>query len=143
MSIIISSHEFVKSRAAIFSRCPASRSVGELKMLETVQFLFDPALQLLARAAADPVPLLQQQLALPAIGLEIDGGNDLVADQHRQREISEQPLLLWHIGLEAMAIAKKQFAALALDDERIERREDVHGFGGGAAGFQRFGTSPM
>ena len=47
-------------------------------------------------------------------------GNDVFAHQDRQREIAEHPFFPGHIGLEAVAVAEKQFGALALDDQRIE-----------------------
>ena len=53
-------------------------------------------------------------------------GDDVLADQNGQREIAEQALFLRHIGFEAMTIAEEQFGALALDDQGIERREDMH-----------------
>src|SRR4030088_2450735 len=95
-----------------------------------MQLLLDAALQVLARvplrAVADPAPFLHQQFAALAIGLEVEGGDDVVADQNRQREITEHTLLLRYISLEAMPISEEQFGPLALDDERIERREDMN-----------------
>ena len=70
--------------------------------------------------------MLDLQLALLAIGLEIDGGNDVVADQHRQGEVAEHPLLLGHVGLEAVLVVEEQLQPLALDDERVEGGEDMH-----------------
>jgi hypothetical protein len=61
-------------------------SLAELKTLEAVQFLFDSPLQLLARAlhgATYPIPFLQKQFFLLAVGLEIERGDDLVAHQNR------------------------------------------------------------
>src|SRR6267142_2139586 len=114
-------------------RVPGSRTdalLRQLKPLETIQFFFDSALEVLARAPrgalADPAPFLHQKLLVLPVGLEIDGGDDVFADQHRQREIAEQALVLGHIGLEPMAVAEEQFGALALDDQGIERRENVH-----------------
>src|ERR1700730_320414 len=106
-------------------RHPSAGSISELKTLEAVQFFLDAALQFLARPLANPIPFLQQQFSVLAVGLQIDRGDDIISHQHRQREIAEHPLLLRHIGLEAMAVAEEQFGSLALDDEGIERREDV------------------
>src|SRR6266404_6709005 len=107
-------------------------SLRQLKPLEAVQRFLDAALKILARAAlravADPIPFLQQQFSASAIGLEIERGDDVVADQHRQREIAEHPLLPRHVGLEAMLVAEEKMGTLALNAERIERREDVHRF---------------
>src|SRR4051794_40917312 len=101
-------------------------SLRELKGLEAVQLFLDATLELAASAplfaVADPAPLLHQQFSVLAIGLEIECGDDVVADQHRQRKIAEQPLLLRHVSLEAMLVAEKQMGALALDDQGIERR---------------------
>src|SRR5258705_13737745 len=112
---------------------PGSRMdalLRQLKPLETIQFFLDSALEVLAQAPrgalADPAPFLHQQFPVLAVGLEVDGGDDVLADQHRQREITEQALFLWDIGLEAVTIAEEQFGALALDDQWIERRQDVH-----------------
>src|SRR5580693_1578904 len=105
-------------------------SLSQLKLLEPVQFVLDSPLQLLARAPrrgrADPVPFLRPQFVPLAIGLEIDGGNDVAAIQHRQREIAELALFPGNVSLEAMAVTEEQFGAFALDDEGIERRQDVH-----------------
>ena len=60
-------------------------------------------------AVADPGPFLHQQLPALAVGLQIDRGDDAVADQHRQGEIAELPLLLRHIGLELVVVAEEQF----------------------------------
>src|SRR5216684_6349014 len=100
-------------------------SLRELKPLEPVQLFLDSALQILARAprrGVDPAPFLHQQFAALAVGLQIDGGDDVFTHQNRQREIAEHPFFPGHIGFEAMAVAEKQFGALALNDERIERR---------------------
>src|SRR5262245_45158463 len=78
--------------------------VRELKPLEAVELLFDPPLQFLARvtfrrlALADPGPFLQQQFLVLPVGLEIDGRDDVVPDQDRQREIAELAFGLRHIG---------------------------------------------
>jgi len=104
--------------------------------LEAVQLLFDPLLERAARAAADPGPLLQQELALLAVGLEIDGGDDRVVDQNRQGEVAEAALLLRQIGLEAVLVVEEQLCPLALNHQRIERRQNVHdpGIDAGAIG---------
>ena len=77
------------------------------------------------RAVADPGPLLHQQFPVLAVGLEVERCDDAVADQHRQREVAELPLLLRQVGLELVVVAEEQLCALALDDQRIERRQDV------------------
>ena len=100
------------------SRTASSSSIAALRSLRD--------LALGGLAVADPGPFLHQQLLVLAVGLEIDGGDDVVADQHRQRKVAELALFLRHIGLELVAVAEEQFGALALDDQWIERREDVH-----------------
>src|SRR5438045_3760621 len=79
---------------------PRQNSLRQLKPLEAIELFLDAALVVLAHTArgalADPVPLLHQQFLVLAVGLEIDGGNDVFADQHRQRKIAEQALLFWH-----------------------------------------------
>src|SRR5690242_4594858 len=76
-------------------------SLRELKTLEAVQFFLDATLQEPAWLLADPRPFLHQQLLRLAIGFQINRRDDLIANQHRQREIAEHPLLLGYIGLEA------------------------------------------
>ena len=63
----------------------------------------------------DVVPFLDQELALLAVGLEIDRGDDVVAHQHRQREITELRFSFRHIGLEAVFVVEEELQALALD----------------------------
>src|SRR5262245_44000224 len=92
----------------------------QLEALEAVERRLDPGLVRARRAVADPGPFLHQELARRAVGLEVDGGDDGVAGQHRQREIAEHPLLLRHIGLEAVVVAEEEVEPLALDDERVE-----------------------
>src|SRR5258708_1414275 len=107
-------------------------SLPQLKPLETVELLLDPALQRLARVAfrglalADPAPFLHQELLVLPIGLEIQRGDDVAADHDRQREIAELALFLWHVSLEAVFVVEERVRPLALDDQRIEGREDVH-----------------
>src|ERR1700694_3793599 len=123
-------------------------SLRQLKPFEAVQLLLDAAFEVLARAAtrtsADPAPFLQQQFLPLAIGLEIERGDNVVADQNRQREIAEAPLFLGEIGLEAMFVIEKQVCPPALDDQRIERRENVHQFRSALARrLQRGGARPV
>src|SRR3954469_14826216 len=79
-----------------------SGSLRQLKPLEPVERFLDAALELIApaprSALADPAPFLHQQLFVLAVGLQIDGGDDLVTDEHRQRKVAEQALFLRHIG---------------------------------------------
>jgi hypothetical protein len=42
-----------------------------------------------------------------------------------------------------MLVAEEKMCPLALDDERIERRQDVHQFGRFAWALQRLGPRPM
>ena len=69
-------------------RVPKAPSFRELKPLEAVQFFLDAALEVLSRAplrgSADPAPFLHQQFAALAVGLEVDGGDDVVTSKNRQ-----------------------------------------------------------
>src|SRR5882762_4885450 len=100
----------------------ASRSARELEALEAVQCLFDSPFAQPARAVADPVPSLHQELLPLAIGLEINDGDDFVPDEHRLGEVAEPPLVLGDISLEAVLVAEEQMHPLALMDERVEGR---------------------
>src|SRR5215468_9195437 len=97
-----------------------------------MQLFLDAALQFASRLAPralafpDPGPFLHEELFLLPVGLEIKGGDDVLADQHGQREIAELALLLRHIGLKAMRIVEEEMRALALDDQGIEGREDMY-----------------
>src|SRR3954468_23690165 len=137
-------------------RVPGSRTdalLRQLKPLETMQFLLDAALVVLALGAAactlaDPAPFLHQEFLVLAVGLQIDGGDDVFANQHRQCEIAEQALFLRHVRLKSVAVVEKQFGALALDDQGVERREDVHrtvalAARRGAVRLQHFRPGPM
>src|SRR5262245_36677182 len=86
---------------------PRGPSFRELKLLEAVQFLLDATLQAHAPAVADPAPFLHQQFLLLTIRLQVDGGDDVVADENRQGEIAELPLFLWNVGFETVLVAKK------------------------------------
>jgi hypothetical protein len=72
---------------------------------------------------ANPGPFLNQQFLLLAIGLEVDGGDDFVADEHGQREVAMQPFIFGDISLEAVAIVKEKLKPFSLNDQRIERRQ--------------------
>src|SRR5690606_27691815 len=100
-------------------------SVAELEALEAREFLLDELLVGTGLPAVGPVPRLDQQLAGGAVGLEVEQGDDLVADQDGQGEVAELSLRLCHIGLEDVLVAEKQLQAGALDNERIERAEDM------------------
>src|SRR5882757_7364231 len=123
------SHSVVANQPAGRSQVPKGNSLRQLKPLEAIELFLDAALVFLARrpcgALADPTPFLHQQFLVLAVGLEIDGGDDVRAYQHRQREVAEQALFLGHIGLETVAVIEEQFSALALDNQGIERRENV------------------
>lgn len=69
----------------------------------------------------EPCPFPDRQRACVAIHLRIDGGDDPVADQHREREISQQPLCRVNIGFEPVLITVQGQQPLALDHERINR----------------------
>ena len=77
------------------------------KRLEAVQRLLDARLVAVA-GAVDPGPLLDEELAALAVGLEVDRGGDAVADEHRQGEVPEYAFRLRHIGLEAMVVAEEE-----------------------------------
>ena len=84
------------------------------------------------------------EFALLAIRLEIDRGDDFVADEDGQGEVAEFALGPWHIRFEDVVVAEEEFEALALDDQRIEGREDVHQALIRRRGrLERFGARPM
>src|SRR5215472_10648637 len=94
-----------RSQPAQVARVPARRSLPELKPLEAMQLFLDAALQRAPRLAlgllaqADPIPFLHQELFVLPVSLEIERGDDVLSDQHGQREVTELALLLRHIGL--------------------------------------------
>lgn len=117
---------------------------GQLKPLESVHLFVDGSFVRAGRAGANPMPLLNQQLAVDAVGLEVDRRDDLVTDQNRQGEIPQHPFLLRYIGLEAMLVAKHVLQSLALDDQRIKGRKDMdESRRDGRDRLQGFGRSPV
>ena len=96
-----------------------------MKTLEAVQCFFDLPFAQPARALADPGPLLHQQFLPLAIGLEIDDGDDFIADQHGLGEVAEEALVLGDVSFKAVLVVEEQMQPLALMDERIEGRQDV------------------
>src|SRR4051812_33565933 len=135
-----------ETRAGKVLRRRQPRLLRQLKPLEAVELVLDRALQLLAPrgflALPDPGPFLHQQLLRLPIGLEIERGDDLVADQNGECEIAELALGLRHIGFEQMIVAEDEIGALALDDQGIERREDVDEIGRRLMQLQRRGSGP-
>ncbi len=109
-------------------------SGGELERFEAVQGLVDGGAGLGAGVAFGPVPVLDEELAGGAVGLEVDGGEDAVADEDREGEVAEAAARGGDVGLEEMVVAEDLAEALALDDQRVEGREDVDGRGVGRAG---------
>src|SRR5215467_7634517 len=84
------------------------------------------SLALRSLARAHPIPLLDQQFPVLPVGLQIERGDNLLAKKNRQGEITELAFGLRHIGLEAMLVIEDEMGALALDDQGIEGRQDVH-----------------
>ena len=70
--------------------------------------------------------MLDEQLPGGAVGLKVDDGDDLLAEQDGQGEIAELPPGPGQVGLEQVVVAEKRAHALALDDQRIEGREEMH-----------------
>ena len=68
-------------------------------------------------------------LPVPAVGLEVYGRGDAVADEYGEREVAQAAAGFRDIGLEEVVVAEEQAEALALDDQRIEGREDVDACG--------------
>ena len=64
-----------------------------------------------ARTSADPGPLLHPQLLLLAIRLEIDGGDDGVADQHGLGEVAESRAPPWARTPRSGARSRRRAAA--------------------------------
>src|ERR1700731_1830521 len=139
--------DWIASRYQLHKSSARNPSLPELKPLEPVQLLLNAALQPLARAprraGAEPAPFLQQQFLVLAVGFQIERGDDVDPRQHRQREIPKTALFLRHVGLEAVFVVEEEMGALALDDQRVERGEDVHQLGSRAHRiFQRPGPGP-
>ena len=87
---------------------------------------------------------LGSTLLLLAICLEIDGGDDFVVHEYGQGKVAEQPLVLGQIRLEAVLIVEEELQPLALDDERVERRQDMDRlFSRLGVDVERFGARPM
>src|SRR5262249_9842966 len=105
---------------------PRRRDSEQLKPLKAIELLLDALLVAARRAPPHPGPLLDGELAGATVRLEVDGGHHLIADQHRQREVAKEALLLRQVGFEAMFVVEKQRKALALNDERIKGGENVH-----------------
>src|SRR5688572_29695972 len=105
-------------------------SALELESLEAVQCFFDLLLAQAARAIADPGPSLHQQLLPLAIGLEVKDRDDFIPDEHRLGEVAEASLLLGNISLETVLVVEEEMQPLALMDEGIEGRQDVHALQG-------------
>ena len=59
----------------------------ELELFEPVQFVLDALFVGPGRTASDPGPALNQQRLRLAIRLEIDRGDNLIADKNRQGKI--------------------------------------------------------
>ena len=90
-----------------------------------------------------PGPLLDQQAAAGAVGLEVDRRGDAVADEDRQGEVAELPFRGRDIGLEAVVVVEEEREAPALDDQRVEGREDVDAVGLGQGLGERLGGRPV
>ena len=105
-----------------------------------MQLLLDAGFVSTSRTASNPRPSLHQQLSVLAICLEVDRCDHLVAEEHRQSEVAEHPLLLWDIGLETVLVIEEELEPLALNDQRVERREDMNEtaglFGNGVEGLR-------
>ena len=78
-----------------------------------------------AAAVADPAPLPDLEGAAFAVGLEVDGGDDALAGEHRQGEVAEAAPGRRQVGLEAVRVAEEALEPPALDHQRVERREQV------------------
>ncbi len=83
------------------------RSGGELERLEAVEGGVDGGAGLRAGVAFGPVPVLHEELAGHAVGLEVDGGDDAVADEDREGEVAEAAAGGGDIGLEEMVVAEE------------------------------------
>ena len=94
--------------------------------------------------STDPVPALHQKLLPLPVGLQVEAGNDPIPDQNRAHEIAEHPLVLWDVSFEAILVIEEEPESLALDDQRVERRQDMNLFlrriGNGVEGFR---TDPV
>ena len=59
-----------------------------------------------------------------AVGLEVDAGDDAIAEEERQAVIAELALLGRRVDLDAVAEVEQALGARALPDDRIERRQE-------------------
>ena len=105
-----------------------------------MQLLLDAGFVSARRPTSNPRPSLHQQLSVLAICLEVDRCDYLVAEEHRQSEITKHPLLLRDIGLETVLVIEEELEPLALNDQRVERRKDMNEttvlFGSGIEGLR-------
>ena len=115
----------------------------QLEAGEAVERRLDLPVCAAAPALPDPMPGLDQELARLPVGLEVERRHDLVAAEHRQGEIAELALRLRQIGLEQVLVAEEGRRALALDDERVEGRQDVGEGGRRDLRFQRLRPRPV
>jgi hypothetical protein len=84
-----------------------SGSGVDLKLLEAMERLFDCRFVRRSRCGAGPGPALDEQRTPLAICLEINGCDDLIADEHGQGKISENSLVPWKIGLKAVVVLEE------------------------------------
>src|SRR5690606_24143113 len=123
---------------------PLSFSVPELEALEAAQFLLDEAFVGARAGRGEPVPGLDQQFARRAIGLQVESRHDIVADQHGQGEVAELALCLGDVSFEHVIIIEEEFQACPLNDDGVERIEDVYQRLAGIGDvIERLGRYPM
>jgi hypothetical protein len=80
------------------------------------------------RAPADPLPALHQKLLPRPVGFEVEGGNDPIPDQDWANKIAKYPLVLGNVSFEAILVIEEEPESLALDDQRVEGRQDMNLF---------------
>ena len=70
---------------------------------------------------------LDEQRAALAVGLEIDPGDQLLAEQERQHVVAVHPLGGRGVDLDAVAKAEQPLGALPKPDQGVERRQQRAG----------------
>ena len=118
-------------------------SSAELKLREPIELTLDDRFMVGLIAFAHPMPGLNEKAFLFPVGFQIKTGDNLVADQNRQGEIAKLALLLRYIDLKDMVIIEEGACALSLNDQRVERRQDMRQRRLRRRSVQRFRPPPM
>src|SRR5215472_15379668 len=80
------------------------------------------------RPATDPGPTLHPEFLPRSVGLEVKRSNHPIPDQNRTNEIPKYALVPGNVSFEAILVIEEQPESFALDDQRVERGQDVNLF---------------